>query len=211
MDCFEGRFGKFCLGDARELIKGLPSNSVDAVITDPPYKSGYEAFFSMIPEFFRVCRESCWLAFYWPTAKLDVPFNYGITKYFNYRECVVILLKHGTRYSLLGRKNTLLALIFSKGNPSLRYRPGDLVFADEDPEICVENPRLADWRPTLPTKLLIYAFTGEGDTVLDPMAGYGSIPLICETHNRRWVAFEVDRERYEAAKTLILNRRLPRG
>jgi len=29
--------GKYCLGDARSLIKEIEDNSVDAIVTDPPW------------------------------------------------------------------------------------------------------------------------------------------------------------------------------
>jgi DNA modification methylase len=51
-------------------------------------------------------------------------------------------------------------------------------------------------------------FTREGDLVLDPFAGYGSIPLVCELFNRRWVGVEIDPVKYEVAKRVLTDRRV---
>jgi len=50
-------------------------------------------------------------------------------------------------------------------------------------------------------------FTKEGDLVLDPFAGYGSIPLVCELFNRRWIGIEIDPVKFEIAKRIIAERR----
>jgi len=54
---------------------------------------------------------------------------------------------------------------------------------------------------------LLSMFTKEGDLVLDPFAGYGSVPLVCELFNRRWVAVEVDPVKFEVARRIIAERR----
>jgi DNA modification methylase len=52
-------------------------------------------------------------------------------------------------------------------------------------------------------------FSREGDLVLDPFAGYGSIPLVCELFNRRWLAVEVDEVKYMVAEKVIKSRKVP--
>jgi len=42
---------KLLLGDCLELMKGIPDNSIDAVITDPPYGVNYADWDSDIPSF----------------------------------------------------------------------------------------------------------------------------------------------------------------
>jgi len=41
---FETKLGRFYLGDARKLIKEIPSNSVDAIVTDPPWGVGFDEY-----------------------------------------------------------------------------------------------------------------------------------------------------------------------
>jgi DNA modification methylase len=51
-------------------------------------------------------------------------------------------------------------------------------------------------------------FSRIGDLVLDPFAGYGSIPLVCELFGRRWIGIEIDPMKYEIAKKIISEKRV---
>ncbi|MGC8849036.1 MAG: DNA methyltransferase [Candidatus Bathyarchaeia archaeon] len=53
-------------------------------------------------------------------------------------------------------------------------------------------------------------FIKEGDTVLDPFAGYGSIPIVCELFNRKWIGFEMYGKKYRKAVDFIKHRRIER-
>jgi DNA modification methylase len=64
------------------------------------------------------------------------------------------------------------------------------------------------FKPTYTTSALLTMFTEEGDVVLDPFAGYGSIPLVCELFNRRWIAVEIDPVKYAVAERVIRERRV---
>jgi site-specific DNA-methyltransferase (adenine-specific) len=50
-------------------------------------------------------------------------------------------------------------------------------------------------KPLLLCEKLVIGFTGEGDTVLDPFAGSGTIPLAAAKHKRNFIGFEIN-ERY---------------
>lgn len=49
-------------------------------------------------------------------------------------------------------------------------------------------------------------FTEPGDTILDPFAGFGSIPAVAEVMGRRWLAFEIDPFKFEVAYKFIVER-----
>jgi DNA modification methylase len=51
-------------------------------------------------------------------------------------------------------------------------------------------------------------FTKQNDVVLDPFAGYGSVPLVCEYFNRRWIGIEISKERFNIAKEIISNKKV---
>ena len=58
-------------GDCNSLINALPDNSVDAVVTDPPFGTlgepwdKPEAFTRLIPELDRVCTNEAFISFFW--------------------------------------------------------------------------------------------------------------------------------------------------
>jgi len=51
-------------------------------------------------------------------------------------------------------------------------------------------------------------FTRQGDLVLDPFAGYGSIPLVCELFGRRWIGIEIDPVKFEVAKQIVSKKKV---
>ena len=52
---------------------------------------------------------------------------------------------------------------------------------------------------------LLLASSNEGDVVLDPFCGVGTVPLACEIHKRDFYAFEFNKEFVKIAKERISN------
>jgi DNA modification methylase len=81
-------------------------------------------------------------------------------------------------------------MVFAKGSPRVALKRRDIIYSDELP-IVEENPRERQFKPTFTTAVLLNMFTRQGDLVLDPFAGYGSIPLVAELFGRRWMGVEI--------------------
>ena len=206
---FKTKHGRFILGDARELIRELPSGSVDAIITDPPFGLNMdefdnpEVFFELEDEMWRVLKPDGWLVFYYSTKKLPEAFK---LKRFEYVWQICCLF-HGTQGKCaLGDQACSYILVFRKGNPKVACKRSDVVYGDEFPLIPfkVKDPL---FKPTMANAMLLLMFTKPGDLVLDPFAGYGSIPLTCEVLGRRWLAFEIDPFKFEIAYKFIVEKR----
>ena len=52
----------------------------------------------------------------------------------------------------------------------------------------------------------IISWTNEGDTVLDPMMGSGSVGLACKKNNRKFIGIEIEKEYFDLAKERIETR-----
>jgi DNA modification methylase len=100
-----------------------------------------------------------------------------------------------------------IIMVFSKGEPKIVMKRKDVIFSDELP-IVEENPREPQFKPTFTVSEIITIFSRRGDLVLDPFAGYGSIPLVCELFGRRWIGIEIDPIKYEIAKKIISEKRV---
>jgi DNA modification methylase len=58
---------KIFLGDALDLIKNIPSETIDLILTDPPYglnkdiayDESLELFYKILPELYRVLKNDC--------------------------------------------------------------------------------------------------------------------------------------------------------
>mgnify|MGYP004444074435 CR=1 FL=1 len=65
--------------------------------------------------------------------------------------------------------------------------------------------------PTQKPKMLLEHFvkilSNEGDVVLDPFMGSGSTGVVCETNNRKFIGFELNKEYFDIASQRITNRK----
>ncbi|WP_270329113.1 DNA-methyltransferase [Lactococcus lactis] len=61
-------------------------------------------------------------------------------------------------------------------------------------------------KPVRLMERLINLVTEEGDTVLDSFSGSGSTALACKNLNRKFIAFEIDKEYFEIAQNRIKER-----
>uniref|UniRef100_A0A7J2U1X7 Type II methyltransferase n=1 Tax=Ignisphaera aggregans TaxID=334771 RepID=A0A7J2U1X7_9CREN len=206
--------GVYILGDARDVLKLVPSSSVDVIVTDPPWGVGFDeyddfkVFLDVRDELYRILKNDSWLVFYFTPKRI-----YDITSYtqlFEYRWMMPYLLEsYGTvsRNPLGGQAGYSIVMVFAKGKPKVKFPRIDVLYADELP-VVIEKVREAQFKPTYTTSALLTMFTEEGDVVLDPFAGYGSIPLVCELFNRRWIAVEIDPVKYAVAERVIRERRV---
>lgn len=205
--------GRLVLGDARQLLRTLPDSSVDAVITDPPWGVGYdeyddpEVLFEVEDELWRVLKDDAWFVFYYtPKRILD------LTRFKRFRYVWMIPYIFWSFGSLsrnpIGSQAAYsVVVVMSKGKPKIVVSRKDVIISDELP-IAEENIREPQFKPTYTTMELLVMFTRPGDLVLDPFAGYGSIPLVCELYGRRWVAFEIDQMKFRIAREIIKGKRV---
>jgi len=212
---FKTDLGAYVLGDAREVLKRLPPNSVDVVLTDPPWGVGFDeydnfnVFLQVRDELYRVMKSDSWLVFFFNPKRI-----YDLVPYlqkFTYRWMIpYIFAGFGTvsRNPLGTQSSYSIIMVFSKGEPEIVIKRKDVIYSDELP-VVEGNIREPQFKPTFTVSVLITMFSREGDLVLDPFAGYGSIPLVCELFGRRWLAVEVDEVKYTIAEKVIKSRKVP--
>jgi len=212
---FRTDLGVYVLGDAREILKRIPSSSVDAVITDPPWGVGFDqyddfsVFLQVRDELYRVMKPGSWLVFFFTPKRI-----YDIQPYlekFAYRWMIIYLFTGFgsiSRNPLGSQASYSVIMVFSKGNPKIVVRRRDVIYSDELP-IVEENPQERQFKPTFTTATILTMFTKQGDIVLDPFAGYGSIPLVAELFGRKWIGIEIDRTKYAVAERIVKSRKVP--
>lgn len=215
-ESFTAERGVYLLGDARELIREVPTGSVDAVVTDPPWGvyvkedpyDDFNAFLELRDELYRVMKPDSWLVFFFTPKKI-----YEVTAYlekFTYKWMIPYLFLgygSGSRTPLGSETTYSIVMLFAKGEPKVAVKRKDTVVADELP-VVAENVREPQFKPTFVVATLLTMFTRPGDLVLDPFAGYGSIPLVCELFGRRWIAFDIDPVKFQIAGKIIRDRRV---
>jgi len=214
MECFVTDLGRYCLGDARKLIGELSDRSVDVIITDPPWGVGFdeyddlEVFFELEDEMFRVLKDDSWLVFFFtPKHVLELT---RLRKFEYVWMMPYLFWPYGTlsRNPIGGQAGYSVVMVFRKGKPKIVTSRRDVLLADEIPVLAEGKIKERQFKPTYTVQVLVTMFTKEGDLVLDPFAGYGSIPLVCELYGRRWLAFEIDPVKYAVARKIITERKV---
>ncbi|MEM2174135.1 MAG: DNA methyltransferase [Candidatus Micrarchaeia archaeon] len=210
---FQTKYGIFICEDARIILPQIESQSIDIIITDPPYQKEKQKLLFNVPkdygnlnlvfeledEFWRVLKKDSWLIMFWGVKNLKEAFKF---KKFEYVWQLIAIFPSSFSKCTLGDRKYFIILVFKKGNPKVVFKRADILYSEELPfiQIPIKKP---DFKPTGINARLIQMFSKKNDTILDPFAGWGSLQKVCEMFERKWIAIEKDRERFEAAKKFI--------
>ncbi len=218
--------GQFLLGDALALMRSMPNDSVDCILTDPPYKtiSGGIEHSKRLGRFQMFSNETksqdgsifkhndCKISDYLPEFFRILKSGshcYVMTNNINLRE----LLNQADRVGF-GFHN-LLIWEKNNANPNRWYMKNMelTVFLYKKPAKTVNNPNSKQiikfdnirnkLHPTQkPIELMQYYIensTQLDELVFDPFAGSGSTAIAAELLGRRWLCCELDLQYYLTA------------
>jgi len=196
------------LGDCYELIKDLPDNSVDLILTDPPYginKEGVigddslDTFKNIQDELYRVLKTDRWAVFFVPNGRLPevlefMPFDYVWS-------CMVFYSNmQRVNHIPIGRCMTSMYIVFKKGNPKTNRKIWDIqkyVYRGED---IVKHPSP---KPIVVCERIVTAFSKPNDMVFDPFLGSGTTLMACRNTGRNGLGYEINEEYEQVIKERI--------
>ena len=208
--------------DCLQILKTIPSNSVDAIITDPPYGISYHAT--------RRKDKARWFA---KIANDTAPFIWWLhdaARILKPGGALLCFTRHDTeeafRYAIrLAGFQPKTQVIWDKGihgvgdcrgDFGLRHEniifavKGRFVFPGGRPVSVLRVQRLSSKRLTHPNekpvellKYLIEAVTRPGDLVLDPFVGSGTTAVAAKMLRRRYIGIEIDPGYAHAARTRL--------
>lgn len=203
----EDFINKIICGDCLELIRLIPDNSIDVIITDPPYglnKKGIKndtdlsIFYNILPECNRVLKNNSFFITFFSTKFLPQLFK---DNPFNYFWQIVLYCPEGSVKSPIGYTKFMSCFVFKKGNPKIiRWNkdifvdtPGKMIEPDEG---YIDHPTP---KPKHFIKEILKMFSNENDLILDPFIGSGSTAVACLQLNRRFIGFEIEEKYYKIA------------
>lgn len=216
--------------DSTSLIKQFPSDTIDLIVTDPPYrvtgrgstgttggmlqkklfKSG-KVFsyndvnvFEYSKEFFRILK--------------DGSHCYIMTNHVNLHEMLNAFTNAGFHFikSLIWEKGNKIMghyymscfeyiLFFRKGK-GIKINncgtPDILSIPNKKTKIDGKNIHDTE-KPVELMKILIENSSKEGDTILDPFMGSGTTGIACRKTNRKFIGVEIDEQYFKIAKERI--------
>jgi site-specific DNA-methyltransferase (adenine-specific) len=218
-------------GDCLELMKELKDESVDCVITDPPYGIDFlshrtnnhekivndsdiridKLFAQFLPEFKRILK---------PHGVVCIFSAGGGGKKITTALATLELSKH---------LYLIQTLIWSKGKTDgsfvglgWKYRPSyeTILVASKDPDNYAFYPQYSSnvlvYKPYIPQngehptqkpvdliQNLLRNHSKEGDIVLDPFMGSGTTGVACKRLRRNFIGYEIDPDYFKIAKNRI--------
>lgn len=206
MDCLEG-------------MKKIKSNSIDCIITDPPYCIGTTSngnkgswhdnnlvipfFDNLFKEWKRVLKEGS--SIYINTDWRTYPFLYPLLyKYFTIKNCIVWdyeWIKAGSHYRfshefIIFAINGEQKRKFSASERDV-WRIKPINFTD------VENKHHQTQKPDDLIRKMVIQGTNEGDLILDCFIGSGTTAIISKQEKRNFIGFEIDENNFNIANKRI--------
>ena len=191
-------------GDCVEVLKAMPSASVDFVLTDPPYLVNYrsrdgrtiagdnepDALARAFTQLYRVLKADRFCVSFYAWNRVDTFMRL-------WKEAGFVPVAHFVwpkRYASsrrFARSQHEQAYLLAKGNPHIPH----LVLPDVLEWRYTGNGLHPTQKPLVALRPLIKAFSAVGDIVLDPFAGSGTTALAAFLLDRRYIGIEV-REDY---------------
>lgn len=218
-------YNNIYLGDAYKLIKEIPDNSIDLIVTDPPYdfdtKHGFSPYLtgikffddikdnkinqsidmSILDDFMRICKIPN--IYIW----CNRPQILNYLKYFveNHDCKYEIIIWNKTNVPPMCNGHYLVdkeyCLYFYKGiKLNTSYDTAMTVYRSsmnvEDKKY-YHHPTI---KPESIIKNMILNSSNENDIVFDPFSGSGTTCKVAKDLNRRYIGFEINEKYYEISK-----------
>lgn len=209
-------------------IKGIPDDSVDLIVTDPPYKltsGGCRGSLDIVfnktdytgtstGAFFEIPKFSTWIKecyrvlkngthFYCMTndKNLNAIYNAAISS--GFKEVNILVWKKymhvPTAYYM---KNVEYILLFRKGSARKIANLGDFTLIEGIKGILGNKVHVSE-KPVKLFEKFICNSSNKEDLVLDPFMGSGTTAIACINTNRNFIGFELAKEYYDIGEKRI--------
>ena len=203
---FETELGKLYCGDAKDILPELEENSVDLIITDPPYLKEFLYTYGYLADLCpRLMKKGASLLTIFGHFSLEKVINYFQGK-LKYRWLLCMNQFDGSHARMAMGIEVLWKPILwyvKESYPSGRgfLRDGVKIEGKSGQKKKLHKwEQDSDWCTYYVEKL-----SKPGDLVLDPYMGSGTTALVCEKLNRQWIGIEIDKEYCEIIKNRIQN------
>lgn len=190
------------VGDARELMRYIPDQSVDLIFTDPPYLREHiplygwlaqEADRVLTPDGFLMA----YVGGYWKDGVM-AQMRQHMEYFWDYT------IIHGGALPLVRNRNTRAG-----AKSILCYRKhGSKAMPQTEVQGSFQGTGASKeyhhWgQPVDETAYYISCFSEVGDLILDPFVGGGTTAVACAENNRAWIGFEMDEEYAHVAQQRV--------
>lgn len=175
-------------------------NSIDLIITDPPYPKEYLDLWDGLQDFaLKHLKKDGYLIAYSGQMFLPIVLNKLIKNgALNYVWLFCLYHKWSSQYIKIRN-------IFCEWKPAILLKKGKVYRLENsicDVSADKRNKELHDWQQGQETpEYFINHFTDPGEVVCDPMAGAGTFLRVAKNLNRKIVGMEIDEKNYNIIKS----------
>ena len=206
--------------DCIEGMKDIPAESIDLVVTDPPYLINYKTghrkdkshrfnevilnddngglIKEYIKECYRIMKNDTAMYMFCSSHKVDF-FKVELEKYFSIKNMIIWEKNNhtaGDLESAYGRKYEIIFLVNKRNKPINGKRHNDVWRFDR----VVGNEQLHQNQKPIPLiSQCIRSHSSEGETVFDGFMGSGTTAIACHKLNRNFIGFELDKGYFDIA------------
>ena len=205
-------------GDCLELMKDIPDESIDMILTDPPYGMNYQSGYrkvthdkihgdsgldwldDFVNEIYRVSKPNTAHYVFCSFHHID-KFKQAIEKKFKVKNILTWVKNNTSMGDLKGdfAPKTEFIIFFHKGRR--------LINGTRDPNVLefkrTQNKLHPTQKPVDMAEYMIEKFSDEGDVILDPFMGSGTTGVACINTNRNFIGMELDAGYFEVAKDRV--------
>ncbi len=188
-------------GDCIKIMHEMPANSVDFILTDPPYLVNYrdrsgrsihndvndDWLKPAMAEAFRVLKQDRLMLSFYGWTKIDKFFAAWIDAGFQPVGHLVFQKAYSSKSRFVSYRHEQ-AYLLAKGRPPLPRQP----LADVMDMPYSGNKLHPTQKPVSLLASLIRSFSLPGETILDPFAGSGSTCAAAALAGRKYIGMELD-------------------
>ncbi len=204
---------KILHGDCIDVMKQMPANSADFILTDPPYLVNYRDrdgrtiqndsddrwLKPAMAQAYRVLKQDRVAIMFYGWTKIDAFFEAWRSVGFQPVGHIVFRKSYGSKSRFL-RYQHEQAYLLAKGRPPLPKRPlGDVVDMPYS-----GNKLHPTQKPVTALAPLIRSFSLPGESVLDPFAGSGSSCAAALLTGRKYIGIEMDDDYFHQASERLM-------
>ncbi len=210
-------------GDCRDVLRGIPPQSANMALTDPPYLVGYKGRWGSRQGAIAGDAEASWLApvfvelwrvlvrdalcftFYgWPHADAFMT----VWKLIGFKPISqIVCVKNVWGLGYFTRNQHECAYLLAKGKPP---KPTKAI-SDVLPRKRVRKAQHPNQKPIEPIARLVEAYTARSDCIIDPFAGSGTTLLAARMLGRRAIGIELEERYCEIAAERLRKMRTEKG
>lgn len=201
-------------GDCLAVLRSLADESIDAVVTDPPYKLSQEygattdpdnllavaSLWPVAPELFRTAKPGAVCAMFYDTRILPLALEVMRDAGWKYMRALTLYRRWGQASLMTGWMSTSdFVLIFAKpgAKPRFHAEPKHDVYLRDKPE--PESFGHPAQKPLEHTRHIVRHVCPEGGVVLDPYMGSGTTGEAARLEGRGFVGIETTAHYYQVA------------